>query len=429
MHHERRKGACPSGRHALSVALLCIATGARAQVPRPDAPHVGLYDSVSVVLGRYWPDQRRWRDSIRPVVRDQAAAAARAQTFREELAVVRAMLARIPSSSLTLTTSSAYRTLRDALGVEQTPTLGLQLMQWDGRWYAVTVLDGGPAFAAGIRDWDEVLRIDGSAPDSSAIIDFSLDDAYLPDSLDPPVHPLRADSNVIVSFTMRTGAGASEEFRVPSRPYSAWEASQRTARVIVLDGIRIAYLHLWYMPVGADAAAWVAARFRAEWRDVDAVVLDLRGRGGDGALAGELARRFQPGGERVFDGPVVVLQDRRTRGSKELLLEQLRAIPRVRTVGEPSAGAVVASGGRPVGYGLTLMMPANPLNGATARLELHPQPPDVPVSWGGPLSGARDPILQAGLAEAVRVAETTGRGRVLSPVPAPEPLKTRPLPP
>ena len=60
-----------------------------------------------------------------------------------------------------------------------------------------------------------------------------------------------------------------------------------------------------------------------------------------------------------------------------------------------------------------LLMPAGDTGPRYDGLELHPQPPDIDVAWGGPLSGLQDPILRAGLREASRMVREQGRGVVL----------------
>ena len=398
---------------ALLAAMLSFPLRVAAQPPRPDAPRVGLYDSVSAVLLRRWPDIAKRQFIVAPLVEEHRARADSARTFGDEVAAVQALLRKIPSSHLGLTSVTAYHTLSAALAGTSEPMFGLQLTAWHGRWYATSVLDGGPAERAGIRNWDEILEIDGVSPERSPILDYSTDDAYLDDVHDPPVHPLLSTAIDSVRLRVRITTDSVTDVTVAAMAYSAWEATQASVDVIESDGIRIGYVHLWYMFL-KDVSGWLADRFDREWSTVDALVLDLRGRGGDGGLAPRIAELISGSSrEQRFRGPVVALQDRQTRSAKEVLVELLRRQNLARVVGEPTAGAVVGSGSAALGNGMTLLMPAE-INGPRyERLELHPQQPDVAVAWGGPLSGLQDPILRAGLQEAGRMVRAQGRGVVL----------------
>ncbi|MCC7052360.1 MAG: hypothetical protein IT355_03775 [Gemmatimonadaceae bacterium] len=397
-----------------------VARDAMPSPPAGSAPRVGLYDSVAVVLKRDWPDSGVRRGIVEPVLQEHAAAAAAAQTFGDEVAVVKAMLAVIPASHLGLSSATAYRTLDRALRGEREEMFGMQLLRWQGRWYATMVLNDGPAHRAGIRAWDEVVRVNGFVPDSSPVLDYSTDDAFLPDSIDPPVHPLRVDLVNECRFTVRVSRDSIADVTVVAERYSALEATQSSVEVIEADGLRVGYVHLWYMHFRLHD--WLNRLLSGPLAGIDALVLDLRGRGGDGGLATSMVETLTPGSHQRYRGTVVLLQDRQTRSAKEMLADGLRARGVARIVGEASAGAVLPSGERRVGHGMMLMLPQKPSWGTYQRLELRRLEPDVRVSWAGPLGGATDPIFEAGLAEARRIVASEGRGVV---VPPPPPLVPR----
>jgi len=144
-------------------------------------------------------------------------------------------------------------------------------------------------------------------------------------------------------------------------------------------------------------------------RDSDALVLDLRGRGGSAKAVTALISLLVRGAGQRFDGPVIGLIDRQTRSAKELLAVELRAQVRARLVGEPTAGAAVGADFDEVGDSAILMFPGSTVPPYTERLELKPTNPDIAVPWGGPYSGASDPILEAGLNEAVRLVRSPWR--------------------
>jgi C-terminal processing protease CtpA/Prc len=334
-----------------------------------------------------------------------------ATTFGAEVAVVQSLLSEIPSSHLGLTSATAYRSLMRAVSTEREPMFGLQLMRWDGRWFAASVLQGGPAYRAGIRAWDEILDIDGAPPDSSPRLDMRSDDAFLPDDRDPPLHGLIAGPLSVAEFRVRKSVDSTISIEIAAEQYSAWDGTIASVRVIERDSLRIGYIRLYFM---YDAgSAWFSDLFTNQWAGVDAVILDLRGRGGSGALAYSIAAMLGVGRERRFAGPVVALQDRQTRSAKEMLAHMIRARSIGILIGEPTAGAVLEVRSLPVGNDLTLMLPVRRGGFEWAKLERHPVPPDVAVAWGGPLSSAADPIFDAGVQEIVRIAARDGRGVIV----------------
>lgn len=403
----------PWTRKVPALALLAVigTTALSGQPPQPDAPAVGLFDSVSAVLKHQWPDARERKALIAPLIRRYRESAHAATTFGAEVAVVQSFLSEIPSSHLGLTSATAYRSLIRAIAAEREPMFGMQLMRWDRRWFASSVLQGGPADRAGIRKWDEILEIDGSTPDSSQRLDMRSDDAFLPDERDPPVHGLIAGAPSVAEFRVRRGLDSVVTVEIAAAQYSAWDGTTASLRVIERDSLRIGYVQLHFMYNGRTA--WFSDLFSNAWAGVDAVILDLRGRGGSGALAYDLAAMLGAGRDRRFAGPVVALQDRQTRSAKEMLAHMLRARGIATLVGEPTAGAVQEGRSVPVGNELVLMLPGSRGAGEWARLERHPVRPDVAVGWGGPLSGATDPILEAGVKEIVRSVARDGRGIIV----------------
>lgn len=407
------------------VGLLATARGLGGQsppapyaIPRPpavDAPRVGLYDTVARVLRSSWPDRALRTGHIERLLRAHQPAADSAQRFGDELAVVQRVLTQIPSSHLGITSVTASQSLARGVGGNAELMFGVQLVRWAGRWYASSVLDGGPAALAGVRPWDEVVAIDGVRPEESPRLDYPTNDAYLDDMRDPPVHPLLVDGRPSATFRLRQTPRDTIELVVQAAVYRAGDATQRSVRVMELEGgVRIGVVHFWFMH-GWPGTSWFVDRFDLEWSDIDAFVFDARGRGGYGNVALELADVLSFGRLQRFRGPVVVLQDRQTRSAKEMLIEVLRQRNAARLVGEPTAGAVVGSISRPLGHGLVLTMPASGQQPSEwSRLELHPIEPDVPVLWGGPLA-ASDPIFEAGIAEVLRQIDVQGRGVVLPP--------------
>jgi len=101
----------------------------------------------------------------------------------------------------------------------------------------------------------------------------------------------------------------------------------------------------------------------------------------------------------------VALIDRQTRSAKEQLAYELRAQGLGRLVGEPTAGAYIPAGFANLGGNVVLMFPLGDKkpNPYTPLIEGHPIQPDVAVPWVGPYAGGQDVLIEAGIAEAVRL--------------------------
>jgi carboxyl-terminal processing protease len=183
--------------------------------------------------------------------------------------------------------------------------------------------------------------------------------------------------------------------------------------VIRSEGKSVGYLHFWYVHM-AGVPELIKRSVEGRLKDVDALVVDLRGRGGS---AGEVTRIVNMLEEyrKKTGRPVVALADRQSRSGKDILVYEFKQRG-IRIVGEASAGAVIPATFADVGHDSVLMFPTIRLPKYTDMLELKPIPPDVLVERAGVFAAGHDPILEAGLAEARRLAKGT-RG-AFKPAPA-----------
>ena len=204
--------------------------------------------------------------------------------------------------------------------------------------------------------------------------------------------------------------GETTFIRVTPQRYSVLDAARASAQIVTRDGVRIGYIHWWYMSDGKGIQKVFSAALRGPLDSSQALILDLRGPGGSETGVEHVLQLLGPGPHQQFVGPVVALTDRHTRSAKEMLAFQLRARGLARLVGEPTAGAVLGAGFEDVGAGAFLEYPGVTIPTYTAAIEGRPVVPDVQTDWGGPYSGGRDPILEAGLAEAARLVHANGAG-------------------
>ncbi len=366
-----------------------------------------LFENVVAVLAeRYVDEAFRTRELPALAARYRSAAAA-ATTLSEERRVVHELLSHVPASHLGLLSRAGHRMLMADLLQVPYPNFGFQLIGAGDDLYAGMVLEGGPAARSGLLTGDRVVTIDGIPAAESTRLDWRTDDAFIGDERDPAVHFVLAQPEDRIELYVERRPGEFLTVSVPAEEYTAFDAARASTRVMRSRGRSVGYLHFWYVHISGvpdlirDALAGPLA-------NVDALVLDLRGRGGS---AGEVQKIVEVVKDVVSGGrPVVALSDRQSRSGKDVLLYEFKALG-VQIVGEASAGAVIPASFADVGFDSVLMFPTMRLPRYTDLLEFKPVDPDVEVARPTMFAAGRDGIIDAGAAEAFRLIGTGGTGR------------------
>jgi carboxyl-terminal processing protease len=281
------------------------------------------------------------------------------------------------------------------------PSFGFQAIGSGDRVYAGMVLEAGPAARAGLLSGDRLVSIDGTPVEESARLDWRTDDAHIGDERDPSVRQLIAAAGDRIALRVERRPGEFVNVHITAEEYTAFDAAEASVRVIRSESTAIGYLHFWYVHI-TGVPELIKRSVEGRLRNVDALVIDLRGRGGS---AGEVTRIVTMLEEyRKNTGkPVVALVDRQSRSGKDILVYEFKQRG-IRIVGEASAGAVIPATFADVGHGSVLMFPTMRLGKYTDMLELKPIPPDVLVERVGMFAAGHDPILDAGVAEARQLA-------------------------
>jgi carboxyl-terminal processing protease len=361
---------------------------------------------VSVLKNRYY--DKRFTIEVLPGLASQyAEKAARATTLGEQRTVVQEFLSHIPASHLGLLSRQTYRYVMNDLWGYPYPTFGFQLIAIKEKLYAFSVLEAGPAERARLMAWDRIVSIDGIAAEQSSRLDWRSDDAYISDERDPAVHYLKAERGDTILIKVERQRGKFLQLTVRAENYSAFAAARASARVYKKDGHTIGYIHFWYVHM-TGVPELLAEKLKGEFSNCDAVIIDLRGRGGSGVAIVKILDLLRDRSSSRPQ-PVVALVDRQSRSAKDVLAYELKKRGLARLVGEPTAGAVIPATFADVGHDTILMLPSFKLPRYTDMLELKPTEPDVAVERAGPLSAGNDPILKAGFAEALRLIRTSAK--------------------
>ena len=332
--------------------------------------------------------------------------AAAATTLTEQRQVVQELLSHIPASHLGLLSTYAHRAMMSDLLQAAYPSFGFQAIGAGLNLYAGMVLENGPAARAGLLLGDRLVTIDGIAAGQSPRLDWRTDDAFIGDERDPSVQYVKAAAGDRIELRVERRPGEFVNLTIAAEEYTAFDAAEASVRIYRTGTTTVGYLHFWYVHV-AGVPDLLKRALDGRLKDVNALVIDLRGRGGSATEIPRIVSVVQEYRKKT-GRPVVALADRQSRSGKDILLYEFRQIG-VRIVGEASAGAVIPAAFADVGYDSVLMFPASRLPKYTDLLELKPTAPDVLVERPGLFAAGRDGILESGVAEARRLALAAAR--------------------
>jgi len=367
-----------------------------------------LFENVVKVLAEHYVDETFRTQELPALAARYRTEAAAATSLVEERRVVHELLSRVPASHLGLLSRAGHRMLMADLLLVPYANFGFQLIGAGDDLYAGMILEGGPAARAGLLTGDRIVTLDGVPPVESARLDWRTDDAYIGDERDPAVHFVLAQPEDRIELRVERRPGEFLTVKVAAEEYTAFDAARASTRVIRSNGRSVGYLHFWYVHV-RGVPALISDALSGPLREVDVLLLDLRGRGGS---ATEVPRIVDVVKQELSMGrPVVALSDRQSRSGKDILLYEFKALG-VRIVGEASAGAAIPASFADVGFDSVLMFPTMRLPRYTDLLEFKPVEPDVEVTRPAMFAAGRDGILEAGVAEALRLAQPKrGGGR------------------
>jgi carboxyl-terminal processing protease len=364
------------------------------------------------------------RDELRPRV-------ARAVTTPGARAVVEEMILRLGLSHFNIIPSDIYAAMEkhDARSPYD-GSVGIAARVIDGQALVVSVIEGSPAAAAGVRPGWEILRVgEDDARENLRLIAREYDGSTWKDALLAGAVQSRLEGRIGETITIKFRDGAEREIE---RWLTMEEARGRKVRfghlppfhvwidTKTVDG-EIGYIafnmfldpaHL--MPAFNDAMR----RFLA----ADGVILDLRGNPGgltemamgmagwlvkekDSRLGTVYARDDQlkliaNPRPSTYDGPVAILVDGVTSSTAEFLAGGLKDLGRARIIGERTAGGALTSviEKLPNGDGFQYAL-GSFVSARGESLEGHGVVPHLEV---GPcrktLLRGRDPALEAAIA-------------------------------
>lgn len=366
--------------------------GAAPTGPDDDGPE-DLFEEAWRMVRRHFYDPTfsglDWNevgDRYRPLAREAAGP-------RQLHAVINRMLAELGTSHTVLIEEEVYR---DHVGAEfddrRVRLVGLDLVRFEEGYFVHSILEGGAAEKAGILRGDRLVSINGVAPEDSVRL---LPGGGDPGLAGPPLFVISAERAKQIELGIQRIRGASPATVIDVIPEKTnqIEAIQRSVRVEEVDDLRVGVIHFRHFMSRRVVLIFDQA-LRGPLRGVDALVVDLRGRGGSARVADRVLRRLH-----TFEGPVVAVIDGNSRSAKEVVAHNIREGGVGTLVGERTQGAVLAGSFFPLSDGSVMLLPTDRVDRLTGGVNLEGRgvPPDVWIEDRLAYAGGEDRLLERAL--------------------------------
>jgi C-terminal processing protease CtpA/Prc len=364
------------------------------------APTPTIFDNVAAILrDRYY--DKKFRDEQLPGLIEKFRPLPDSPSdLKSQRSPAEKLLAQVPASHLGLLSENSFHYLIGELSGQPQPTFGFQVVRIKDEYFTFFVLEGGPAAMAGVQPWERLVSLDGVPVEKSPRLDWAQKDAYLPIDRDPPIHSILCHADDEITVVLERIRGEERTVKLKAQPYSSLLAARKSARLIQLEGRAVGYLHFWFIH-SSGVAEMLRELFAGEFANADGLLLDLRGRGGNGVVVPDILQILSD-----WNRPIVALTDRQSRSAKDALAYEFKQRHLATLVGEPTSGAVIPASFAQVGDQTMLMFPSFTLGEYTEKLELKGGvAPDIFVERAGAYSAGVDPILERGQRELARLVK------------------------
>ena len=276
----------------------------------------------------------------------------------------------------------------------------LQRHTFNGRtgYYVIDKKPGSPSYDSDILLGDEILSVNGVDLEDSRRLKLSgHEDRYQLFVIDAGI-----DEVCQIEYLRSPFDDAEIATLTSLEDLSTVASVKASKRTIRSQQKKIGYIRFWnLMSMGVNSALSKAST--EEFAECDAVILDLRGRGGIVPAVLALNRTVAK-----IDKPVVVTIDGLTRSAKEMLTYLLKKQENVLVVGQKTSGAVTGATVFRLPSGNSLMYPVASADSLKqfidgAILEGVGVEPDEPVDFFIPYCAGQDRILNFAVKRAVEL--------------------------
>ncbi len=378
------------------LLLACLAPGHTAAAQdadrRPRGP--ALYEEVCREVTRRFFD-RTFNGQDWPAIQRRHVAAAKSVqgSPRALRAVINTMLGELKISHLALLEPEIYRDL--VLPEMRNAPVWQYGIDWVARAegvFVASVWEGSPAATAGLKGGEQLIAIDGTPPlDHPGFLPAGSDPG-LPG--DPGYHLLAGGQQ-----RRRLQFAGGRLIELQAERMTQTDAAERSIRIIEHEHARIGYLRFRHF-LSRDMVPLARTALTKRFAQCDAVILDMRGRGGYPQVLFSMLELVQKTLARKpkWAGRCATLLDGKSRSAKEIWAYWYRKRLLGPVIGERTQGAVVAATFFPMRDGSSLMCPIRDVRNMTEGnyLEGTGVPPHYTVKKSEARPGT-DHILNAAL--------------------------------
>ncbi|MEM9411144.1 MAG: S41 family peptidase [Planctomycetota bacterium] len=282
-------------------------------------------------------------------------------------------------------------------------TIGLVLQrhQFGGKngYFIIDKKPGTSSYDSALKLGDQIISINGMEIEKSRRLDLSGHEAR---------HQL---------FSIDTAIGEKIEIEFVDSPFCDSQLIELTAvedpgtvnsaiassKVIEQDSKKVGYMRFWNL-MSMGISTEFSKKVKEDFTNCDAIIMDLRGRGGIVPAVLALDRTV-----KKIEKPVVVIIDGLTRSAKEMLTYLLKKHDHVLVVGTRTAGAVTGATIARLPSGNSLMFPVASADSLKrfidgAILEGVGVEPDETIEHFLPFSAGNDTLLKTALQRAASLS-------------------------
>ena len=257
------------------------------------------------------------------------------------------------------------------------------------RFFVRELMYGGGAREAGLRIGDELVAVNGlpfSTSPRRTLAGYEARHAMYTIQVD-------TEESVRIDYRREAGGAVRSLAIAADRASTAIDSTRKSIRMLGAKARGLGYIHLWNL-LSPEIVSIFKKALRKELGSARALVIDLRGRGGQVPVLKAIAKRI------IADGrPTALLIDDLTRSAKEIVAYMLKGKKGITLIGETTAGAVRAAGYITFEDRARVMIPVNVrmrIESLTGGIDLEGRgvSPDAVVEFHLPFLAGRDPILE-----------------------------------
>ena len=292
-----------------------------------------------------------------------------------------------------------YQQLLSGTGADPGITLQRHNVGDRDRYFVVDRKPGTVVHLSNIRLGDEVVRINGVPIEKSKrLILAGEEDRH-------NLFAIEAETNVNIAIDHQISPfdDLLTTTLNPQEGISTEESFSKSVTTLEFGDKKIGYARFWNL-MSMDVATRFGKLLEENFAECDAIIMDLRGRGGRVQVVLRIDRLVRECGK-----PVIAITDGLTRSAKEMLSYRIKKHDNVTVIGTTTTGAVTGATFSSLPSGNALMYPALAADGLKRYLDGNVLEgvgvdPDEEVEFFIPYCGGKDLLIETAIRRAAQEA-------------------------